>query len=465
MPWQDPGLDRQPPYSLEAETAVLGALFCEKGVMARVLPIVRESDFYRECNRRVYRAAVALWEAGTSLDVVTLTERLKATGELDAAGGYDYMAALVDAVPSAANVEDHAGIVREKAVLRQVVEIASATIRDAYDTGGEGLGALSARVGQLATALEGSVPGGFRTAKDMLWATFEHIERLQESAGGVIGIPTGFGRLDRMLCGLQGGDLIIVAARPSVGKTALVLNCLINASVGHGVPSAIVSLEMASEQLLMRALASEARIDMQKLRRGQLLAEEHQRLAAAAGHLNTAPLHIDDHPVSRVPELSAKVTQLVRQAGVRLLAIDYLQLMEGNGEENRRLEVGGITRGLKRLARRLDIPILLLSQLSRAPEARSNHRPVLSDLRESGDIEQDADVVMFLYRPELYVMDGDTSEARRKAADAREQLAGQAELIVAKQRNGPTGTIPLYFRKEYTLFEEIADRGPLPDFG
>jgi len=238
---------------------------------------------------------------------------------------------------------------------------------------------------------------------------------------------------------------------------------LLNAALHHSVPAAIVSLEMSSRQLTMRALASVGRVDLQKMRRGRLSQEEHQRLAAAAGKLNTLPFHVDDHPAARVTELGAKVTQLVRRTGVRLVAIDYLQLMAGSGEENRRLEVGGVTRGLKGLARRLDVPIILLSQLSRAPEARTNHRPVLSDLRESGDIEQDADVVLFVYRPEMYVQDGDTAESKKKAASLRESLEGQAELIVAKQRNGPTGVVPLYFRQEYTLFEGVDDRGPRPD--
>ena len=464
-PFDQATFDRQPPFSMEAETAVLGALFCDRHAIQTVLPLVREQDFYREANRRIYRAAVALWEAGTALDIVTLVERLKAGGELEAAGGYGYLSSLLDAVPSAANVEHHARIVREKATVRSVIEISSAAIRDAYELNGEGLGALSLRVEQLAAALEGSAPGGFKTAKELLWPTMEHIERLQEQSNGVIGIPTGFFRLDRMLCGFQPGDLIIVAARPSVGKTALVMNMLVNAALTHKIPSGIVSLEMASEQLMMRALASEGRLDLQKLRRGKLEGEDHQRLAAAAGHINTAPLHIDDHPVSRVPELAAKVTQLVRRAGVKVLAIDYLQLMAGNGEENRRLEVGGITRSLKSLARRLNVPIILLSQLSRAPEGRTNHRPLLSDLRESGDIEQDADVVMFLYRPEMYVQDGDSKDARGKAKAQREALEGQTELIVAKQRNGPTGTVPLYFQKAYTRFDSVDDRGAQPGFG
>lgn len=443
--------DRQPPCALEAEVAVLGALFVDRGAMLTVLPLLREADFYREAHRRLFRAAVTLHEAGTPVDPIGIANELQRGGEFESVGGYGYLSSLLDAVPSAANIAHHAGIVRDKAQLRRIAEGAAQVIRSVYED--DDVVAVGARVAALAAQAGQSAAGGFRLVKESIWPAFERIELMQEK-GGQTGIPTGFSRLDRMLSGMQDGDLIVVAARPSAGKTAWVLNALTHAA-GTGVPSAIVSLEMSSQQLTIRQIASMARIDMQKLRRGGLSPEEHHRMATAAGRLNNMPLWLDDHPVSRVGELRAKLTQLVRQEGVRVAAIDYLQLMEGSGEENRRLEIEAITRGLKLVAKDLNVPLLLLSQLSRAPEGRTNHRPMLSDLRESGSIEQDADVVLFLYREEMYIQDADSAKKQAKAKQAREDTEGKTELIVAKQRNGPTGTVPLYFHKAYTRFDSV----------
>jgi replicative DNA helicase len=448
--------DRTPPFSLEAETAVLGALLIAKDAVPRVLPIVREMDFYREQNRRLFRASVACWERGEALDVVTISEQLKRTGELEPAGGYDYLSSLVDAVPTAANVEYHARIISEKAVMRRVVESATVVIRTVYENGEGGLGAVAAAIDRVGAALEGYQAGDFTWLKESLWATFEHIELLQESKGGLTGVPSGFPDLDRMTCGFQGGDLVVVAARPSVGKTAWCLDVLRNASIGHGIPSALVSLEMAKKALTMRLLSQEGRVDMQRVRRGILSQDDHQRLAVAAGHLNTAPIYIDDHPDGTVSEVRAKIIRLHQRVGTRLVVVDYLQLMRGAGEENRRHEIDGITRGLKGLAMKLDIPIVLLSQLTRGLETRTNKRPTLSDLRESGGIEQDADLVMFLYRAEMYVQDGDGTKGRNDAVAKRAELEGKTELILAKQRNGPTGMVPLYFQKAYTRFDSVA---------
>ncbi|HIC53539.1 MAG TPA: replicative DNA helicase, partial [Gemmatimonadetes bacterium] len=295
---------------------------------------------------------------------------------------------------------------------------------------------------------------GFVWIKEVLWSTFEHIERLQESATGITGVATGFQDLDRMTTGLQKGDLAIVAGRPSMGKTSWVLNVTANAAISNNIPVAIFSLEMSSEQLVQRLLCAEGRIDALKLRRGRLSPEEHQRLAAAAGHLNTAPIWIDDAPGSNVLEIRAKARRLqseLRADGKNLgmIVIDYMQLMSGAGKsESRVQEVSQISRGLKALARELEVPVVALSQLSRGPEARTDKRPMLSDLRDSGSIEQDADIVMFLYRPEYYA-----------SAEKREELEGKAELIVSKQRNGPTGVVELFFQKAYTRFDSV-QRGP-----
>jgi len=371
----------------------------------------------------------------------------------------------VDAVPTAANLEYHARIVRDKALLRRLVEQASQIIRDVYEQGerqvDEILDAAEARIFQVA---ESHKREGFVWIKEILWSAFEHIEKLQESAGGITGVPTGFPDLDRMTTGFQKGDLVIVAGRPSMGKTSWVLNVAANASIGHNVASAIFSLEMSSSQLVQRLLCAEGRIDAQKLRRGRLSQEEHQRLAAAAGHLNTAPIWIDDSPGSNVLEIRAKARRLqseLRSDGkdLGIVVLDYLQLMSSASRvESRVQEVSEISRGLKALARELEVPVIALSQLSRGPEQRTDKRPMLSDLRESGSIEQDADLVMFLYRPEYYA-----------PPEKREEFEGKAELIVGKQRNGPTGVVELFFQKAYTRFDSVArtpqDGGSPSDVG
>jgi replicative DNA helicase len=437
-------------------------MLIDRDAVARAVEVVRDDMFYREAHRRLFRAMARLFERGDVIDVITLSEELKTLGELEAAGGLPYLAELLDAVPTSANIEYHAKIVREKALLRHLIEAASRIIRDVYDQGERSveqvLDEAEQRVFQVAQSHE---RGGFVWIKEILWPTFEHIERLQESKSGITGVPTGFRDIDVMTTGLQNGDLCIVAARPSMGKTSWVLNVAQNAAIEHKIPVAVFSLEMSKEQLVQRLLCAEGRVDSQRLRRGLLSADEYQRLAAAAGHLNTAPLWIDDSPASTVLEMRAKARRLKAETDVGLLVVDYMQLMSGHGRtESRVQEVSEISRGLKALARELEIPVVALSQLSRAPEQRTDRRPQLSDLRESGSIEQDADVVMFLYRPEYYfgTMDKDGNS-----------LEGKAEMSIAKQRNGPTGTVQLFFHKAYTRFDSVTTReveeeltGPLP---
>ncbi len=448
-----PSYDRQPPYSLEAEVSVLGGMLIDRDAVARAIEIVNDSMFYREANRRLFRAMVRLFERGDAVDVITLNDDLKKTDELEAAGGAAYLAEILDAVPTAANIDYHARIVREKALLRRLIDAAQNIVRDVYEQGErpveEVLDQAEQRVFQVA---ESHAREGFVWIKEILWPTFEHIEKLQESKGGVTGVPTGFVDLDRMTTGLQKGDLVIVAARPSMGKTSWIMNVAQDAAIEHEIPVAIFSLEMSKEQLVQRLLCAEGRVDAQKLRRGRLNPEEYQRLAAAAGHLNTAPLWIDDSPGSTVLEMRAKARRLKSEVDIGMLVIDYMQLMSGSGRsESRVQEVSEISRGLKALSRELEIPVVALSQLSRAPEQRTDRRPQLSDLRESGSIEQDADLVMFLYRPEYYFgpVDKDGNS-----------LEGKAELIVGKQRNGPTGVVNLYFHKSYTRFDSVASKGP-----
>ncbi len=448
----DSVFDRTPPFSLEAETAVLGGMLIDREAVTRAMEHLDEGMFYREANRRLYRAMIRLFERGDVIDVITVSEELKKTAELDAAGGFDYLGALVDAVPTAANVEYHARIVRDKALLRRLVEASSQIIRDVYDQGErqveEILDQAEARIFQVA---ESHKREGFVWIKEILWSTFEHIEQLQASETGITGVATGFPDLDRMTTGFQKGDLCIVAARPSMGKTSWVLNVAANAAITHNIPVALFSLEMSSEQLVQRLLCAEGRIDAQRLRRGRLSPEEHQRLAASAGHLNTAPIWIDDQPGTNVLEIRAKARRLQselrsNEKDLGLLVIDYMQLMSGTAQtESRVQEVSQISRGLKSLARELEVPVIALSQLSRGPEQRTDKRPMLSDLRESGSIEQDADLVIFLYRPEYYA-----------SPDKKEELEGKSELIVGKQRNGPTGSVELYFQKAYTRFDSVA---------
>ena len=449
IPAAVPEFDRQPPYSLEAEVSVLGGMLIDNDAVARAIEVVDDSMFYREANRRLFRSMSRIFERGGVVDVITLNEELKKTNELESSGGAGYLAELLDAVPTAANIEYHARIVREKALLRRLIEAASDIIRDVYDQGERDveqvLDEAEQRVFRVAESHERE---GFVWIKEILWPTFEHIEKLQESAGGITGVPTGFKDVDRMTTGLQKGDLIIVAARPSMGKTSWALNVAQTAAIEHNTTVAMFSLEMSKEQLVQRFLCAEGRVDAQRLRQGKMSPDEYQRLAAAAGHLNTAPLWIDDSPGSTVLEMRAKARRLKSETDLDLLVIDYMQLMSGGKRsESRVQEVSEISRGLKALARELDVPVIALSQLSRAPEQRTGHRPQLSDLRDSGSIEQDADLVMFLYRPEYYFgpVDNDGNS-----------VEGKTELIVAKQRNGPTGVVNLFFHKAYTRFDSVA---------
>jgi replicative DNA helicase len=443
--------DRQPPYAPEAEISVLGGMLIDGDAVARALEIVDDSMFYREANRRIYRAMARLFQRGQVIDPITISEELKKTDELEFVGGLAYLAELLDAVPTAANIEYHARIVRERALLRKLIEAASQTIRDAYEPGErtveEVLDQAEHHIFQVAQSHDRE---GFVWIKKILYPTFEKIEQIQAAQGGITGIPTGFTDLDEMTGGFQRGDLVIVAARPSMGKTAMVTGVALHASITHQIPTAVFSLEMSKEQLVQRMLCSEALVDLGKLLRGRLSDDDYVRLAQAAGHLNTAPIWIDDSGALSVLEMRAKARRLkAEQPDLGLIVVDYLQLMNGGGgnQENRQQEVSAISRGLKGLAKELGVPIVSLSQLSRAPEQRADHRPQLSDLRESGSLEQDADLVMFLYRPEYYVTQQEAAE---------KGLQGKAELIIGKQRNGPTGIVDLFFRKECTRFENFS---------
>ena len=454
---ESPGYDRQPPFSPEAEASVLGGMLIDGEAAARVVDFIDDSMFYREAHRRLFRAMARLFERGGVIDPITVSEELKKVGELEGAGGLDYLASLLDAVPTAANIEYHARIVRDKAILRRLIDAGQTIVRDVYDPGDREVGEILDQAEQrVFNVSQSRGREGFVWIKEVLWPTFEQIEQLQEIPDGVSGLATGFQELDRMTTGLQPGDLTVVAGRPSMGKTSWVLNVAQFVAIEREVPVAIFSLEMSKEQLVQRFLCAEARVDALKLRRGRLAGDEYPRLARAAGHLNAAPIWIDDSPTGNVLEMKAKTRRLKAESNLGLVVVDYMQLMTGSTrKESRVQEVSEISRGLKALARELEVPLIALSQLSRAPEQRTDRRPQLSDLRESGSIEQDADIVMFLYRPEYYHGPSDKDG---------NSLEGKAELIISKQRNGPTGTVDLFFHKTYTRFDSVS-RGPEPAEG
>jgi replicative DNA helicase len=444
--------DRQQPYAPEAEISVLGGMLQDGEAVPKALEIVREDMFYREANRRVFAAMMRLYRAQQIIDPVTLREELDKTDDLDAIGGQVYIGELLDAVPTAANIEYHARIVRDRAILRRLINAGSEMIRDSYEPGPRTISELLDRAEQRVFEVSQSHERkGFVWIKEVLKSTFEVIEKYQHAAGGITGVETGIYKLDDLTGGFQRGDLIIVAARPSMGKTALVTGIALHAAIEKRVAVGMYSLEMSQEQIVQRMLCHEGLVDLSRLRRGQLSDQDYTRLAYAAGILNLAPIWIDDSGLLNELELRAKARRLkASNPDLGLIVVDYIQLMQSSKSvEKRYQEVSEISRGLKALAKELDLPIIALSQLSRATEQRTDKRPQLSDLRESGALEQDADVVLFLHRPERYVTE---MEAREK------DMLGKAELIIGKQRNGPTGSIDLFFRKESTKFENMTEQ-------
>jgi replicative DNA helicase len=448
---RDPFRDRQPPYSEDAEQAVLSAMLMDQDAIVRAVEVVDDSMFYAERHRRIYRAMVSITERGSVVDPLTLADELHRKAELDAAGGKDYIAYLLDAVPTAANVEYHAQIVHEKAILRALIQTSTQIVHDAFagqSTAAELLDEAEAKIFHISQQRKAD---GFMRIKELLWPTMERIEALQRGGKTITGVASGFSDLDEMTSGFQPSDLVVVAARPSMGKTAFCLNIAQHAAIEDHVPVAFFSLEMSKESLVQRMLTSEARVDSQRLRRGLLRDDEFPMLARAAGILSAAPIWIDDSPGITLLEMRSKARRLKADSGIGMVIVDYLQLMQASTRaENRQQEVSQISRGLKALAKELNIPVVALSQLSRAPEQRTgDHRPQLSDLRESGAIEQDADLIMFLFRQEMYEgpvdKDGNSIE-------------GKAELIVGKQRNGPTGIVNLHFYKQYTRFANWSPR-------
>jgi len=418
----------------------------------RASEIVDDTMFHREAHRRIFRAMMALTERREAVDPLTLSDELGRRGELDASGGRDYITFLIDAIPTAANVEYHARIVREKSLLRRLIEVSTGIVSDAFEgrtTAAEMLDDAEHKILQLSQTRGGA---DFTRIKELLWPTMERIEALAKGGQNITGVPSGFADLDEITSGFQPSELIIVAARPAMGKTSFCLNLAQHASIEQNIPIAFFSLEMSKESLAQRLLTSEARLDAQRLRKGLLRDDDFPRLARAAGILSSAPIYIDDSAGISLLEMRSRARRLKVDSGVGMVIVDYLQLIQGPpGAENRQQEISQISRSLKALAKELSVPVIALSQLSRAPEQRTGEskRPQLSDLRESGAIEQDADLVMFIFRPEVY--EGPTDKDGNS-------LEGRAEIIVGKQRNGPIGTVNLYFHKSYTRFESYTPR-------
>jgi len=427
-------------------------MLIDQEAVLRAIEHVDDTMFYAERHRRIFRAMVVITERGGVVDPLTLSEELSRRGELEASGGKDYIGFLVDAVPTAANIEYHAQIVREKAILRRLIEVSTSIVAEAFEGRSTASQLLDEAEQKIFAVSQQQTKDGFTRIKELLWPTMERIESAAKGGKSITGVASGYTELDEMTSGFQPADLVIVAARPSMGKTAFTLNIAQYAAIEHNVGIAFFSLEMSKGSLVQRMITSEARIDAQRIRKGMLRDDDFPRLARAAGILSSAPVWIDDTPGMTLLEMRSKARRLKADSDIGMVVVDYLQLMSGpTNSESRQQEVSQISRGLKALAKELNVPVIALSQLSRAPEQRTgdNKRPQLSDLRESGAIEQDADLIMFLYRQEFY--DGPVDKDGNS-------LEGKAEVIVGKQRNGPTGIVNLFFQKQFTRFENFTQR-------
>jgi len=443
-----------PPHSIEAEQSLLGALLLDNQAFDRVADLVTGEDFYRDDHRRLWRHIARLIEASRPADVVTVSESVEASEDKDKTGGPAYLGALAQNTPSALNVRRYAELVRERAVQRRLAQVATGIAEEALNPGGKEVGQLldeaESKIFQIAES-GARRDQGLLEIKPVLAKVFERIDHLyhRENPSDVTGVPTGYTKIDQMTSGLQSGDLVIIAARPSMGKTALALNIAEHVAVDNGLPVAIFSMEMSSTQLAMRMLGSIARVDQHKMRTGRLNDKEWGDLSDAMAKLHETPLFIDEGGALTALEVRARARRLKRQySKLGLIVIDYLQLMAASSQgENRATEISEISRSLKAMAKELDVPVVALSQLNRAVDQRPDRRPVMSDLRESGAIEQDADVIMFIYREVVY------------KPDLPEDQRGFAEVIIGKQRNGPIGTIKLTFLGQHTRFENYQDPG------
>ncbi len=438
-----------PPQNIQAEASLIGSLLLDREAIIKVADIVAGDDFYVDKNRLIYEAILGLYEKREPIDVVTLSNKLESMGELENIGGSAYLAELVNSVPSAAHVVHYANIVAQKATLRRLIDASGKINALAFDENAPLDGLLDNAEQTLFEVSQKHLKQNFSPIREVLAESFDRLDALHKDKKQLRGLPTGFRALDNLLAGLQKSDLIILAARPSMGKTSLAMNIAQNVAIKAGVPVGIFSLEMSKEQLIDRLLAGEAKIDSWKLRTGNLEDRDFEKLNKAMGVLAEAPIYIDDSAMANVMEMRTKARRLQSEHDLGLLVIDYLQLMSGrqNQSDNRVQEISEISRGLKGLARELNVPVVALSQLSRSVEARHPQIPQLSDLRESGSIEQDADVVMFIYREDYY-----NKESERQNI---------ADILIKKHRNGPTGDVELYFEADKMLFKNIDRSHPL----
>ena len=434
-------LDRLPPHNLEAEQSVLGSLLIDRDAIIKVAAFVKSEDFYLGANNTIYQAILDLYNRREPTDFITLSDELARRDKLDTIGGIAYLSSLLNAVPTAVHVEYYGKIVERTATLRRLIDAGSQIVSIGYRDGIDTEDALDAAERTILDVSQKRVTKDFQSISDVLDKFFDQIDYMQQHRGDVVGVPTGFTDLDQLTGGLQKSDLLILAARPSMGKTAFGLGIAYGAAVQHGKTVGVFSLEMSAEQLVQRLLSTETGVDSHRLRLGHIDDGEWDRISRAFGRLAEANIYIDDSAGAGVMDVRSKARRLQAEHGLDLLIVDYLQLMSGRRTDNRVQEISEISRGLKGLARELNIPVIALSQLSRAVETRADHRPMLSDLRESGSIEQDADIVMFIYREDKY---DDTSEKK-----------GIAEIIVAKHRNGPVGSISLRFFEQTARFADL----------
>ncbi|SHI29791.1 replicative DNA helicase [Anaerovibrio lipolyticus DSM 3074] len=441
-----PMIDRVPPQNIDAEQAVLGAMLIKKEAIAEVSQILRPEDFYRDAHKIVYEAMLALFNKNEPADIVTVSDYLNNENLMEKVGGVTFITALANTVPTAANVTYHAKIVREKSDLRHLINTATDIAGMAYESSDDVADVIDKSEKMIMEVANRQNVSAFTPMRDIVMETFDKINVLYESKGGLTGIPCGFTDLDKLTSGLQASDLILVAARPSMGKTAFTLNIGAHVALKEHKNVAFFSLEMSKQQLVQRMLCSEGGIDSQKLRKGELDKTDWSKLVNVANKVAEAPLYIDDTAGITVMELRSKARRLKAEKGLDLIIIDYLQLMQGRtgkgATDNRQQEISEISRSLKAVARELNVPVIALSQLSRSVESRQIKRPMLSDLRESGSLEQDADIVMFLYREDYY--------------DPETVNKNITEVIVAKHRNGPVDTVKMFFKKEFTRFNDLS---------
>lgn len=436
----DKTIDKLPPQNLEAEQSVLGAILLDNEALLKALEVITPDDFYRDSHKKIFNAMIELFEKNEPIDLITLTDHLRMKDQLETIGGVSYLTSLVNFIPTAANVRHHARLIREKSLMRGLIRTATEIVSMVYEENMPADDLVDMAEKNIFSISDKRVKTSFSKLKDVIKDSFEMIESLYDRKEAITGVPSGFHDLDELTTGFQHGDLVIVGGRPSMGKTALALNIAQHVGVELGEPVAIFSLEMSKRQLALRMLCSEAMVDSNRVRKGFIRKEDWHKLTSAAGKLAEAPIFIDDSSGISVLEMRAKARRLKMEHGLSLVIVDYLQLMKGKGNfERREQEISEISRALKGLAKELEVPVIALSQLNRGVEQRHDKRPTLADLRESGAIEQDADVILFLYRDEVY---------NKNSNDNR----GKAEIIIAKQRNGPTATVNLTYLSHCTRF-------------